>query len=102
MPTQGDESRFDESHFDALAKGDRETENLLVAHFSPAVLLYLRTRLPSNEFVEDAREETFVRVLRFFRGGHVMTDPADLPAFLHSICNNVALEILRSRHSISR
>jgi len=102
MPTPGDESRFDENHFRALARGDRETENLLIAHFSPGVLLYLRARLPSEEFVEDAREETFVRVLRFFHEGHVMTDPADLPAFLHSICKNVALEILRSRHSISR
>jgi DNA-directed RNA polymerase specialized sigma24 family protein len=97
MPTQGDESRFDESHCRALARGDRETENLLVAHFSPGVLAYLRARLPSDEFVEDAREETFLRVLRCFRTGNVI-DTARLPAFVHSICDNVAREFLRSRH----
>jgi DNA-directed RNA polymerase specialized sigma24 family protein len=73
---------------------------LLVAHFSPAVLLHLRARLPSDEFVQDLREETFRRVLRCFRGGNVMTDPASLPAFVHSICNNVTLEFLRARYSL--
>jgi DNA-directed RNA polymerase specialized sigma24 family protein len=97
MPTHGDEFLFDENFFRALARGDAKAENRLVAHFSKPVLLHLRARLRSEELVEDAREEIFLRVLRYFRAGKVMTDPAHLTSFVDAICHHVSLEFLRAR-----
>jgi RNA polymerase sigma-70 factor (ECF subfamily) len=46
--------------------------------------------------VQDARQETFLRVLAYFRSGKTLDNPASLPGFVHSVCHNVALEFLRS------
>jgi len=92
---------FDENYLRALANGDAEAENFLVAYFSRPVHVKLRVRLRSAELVQDAHQETFLRVLRYFHQGKTLDNPGSLPGFIHGVCNNVALEFLRfhTRHN---
>jgi RNA polymerase sigma-70 factor (ECF subfamily) len=95
------EPLFDENYLQALARRDADAENFLVVHFSRPVQVKLRARLRSAELVQDAHQETFLRVLRYFHQGKTLDNPASLPGFVHAVCHNVALEFLRShtRHS---
>ncbi len=46
--------------------------------------------------VQDASQETFLRVFTYFRSGKTLDNPASLPGFVHTVCHNVALEVLRA------
>ena len=87
---------FDENYLCALRDRDPDAENFLVSHFSRPVQLKLRARLRSPELIQDACQETFLRVIRYFSSGKTLDNPASLPGFVHSVCHNVALELLRS------
>ncbi|HLI82777.1 MAG TPA: sigma-70 family RNA polymerase sigma factor [Bryobacteraceae bacterium] len=87
---------FDLDYLRALQNRDPETENHLIASFSKAIQVKLQMRLRSPELVQDARQETFLRILTYFRSGKTLENPASLPGFVHSVCHNVALEFLRS------
>jgi RNA polymerase sigma-70 factor, ECF subfamily len=87
---------FDENYLRALQNRDPETENHLVASFSKAIQAKLQSRLRWPELVQDARQETFLRVFTYFRSGKTLANPASLPGFVHGVCHNVALEFLRS------
>lgn len=91
---------FDQDYLIALKDRNAEAENFLVAHFSRPVRLKLRARLRSPELIQDAWQETFLRVLAWFRSGKTLDNPSSLPGFVHSVCHNVALEFLRghTRH----
>lgn len=56
----------------------------------------MRARLRSPELVQDASQETFLRVLSYFRSGKTLDNPASLPGFVHTVCHNIALEFLRA------
>ncbi|HEY3822955.1 MAG TPA: sigma-70 family RNA polymerase sigma factor [Bryobacteraceae bacterium] len=88
-------SVFDEEYLAALSARNEAVENHLIAQFSMAVRAKLRARLRSPELAEDAYQETFLRVLGYFRSGKTLNKPASLPGFIHGMCNNVALELLR-------
>jgi RNA polymerase sigma-70 factor (ECF subfamily) len=92
---------FDENYLSALRERDPDAENYLVAHFSRPVQSKLRARLRSPELIQDACQETFLRVIRYFGSGKTLDNPSSLPGFVHSVCHNVALEFLRShtRHN---
>jgi RNA polymerase sigma-70 factor, ECF subfamily len=90
------EPLFDENYLQALARRDADAENFLVAHFSRPVQLKLRHCLRSAELAQDAHQETFLRVLRYFHQGKTLDNPGSLPGFVFSVCRNVALEFLRS------
>lgn len=90
------EPLFDENYLHALARRDADAENFLVAHFSRPVQSKLRVHLRSPELIQDARQETFLRLLRYFHQGKTLDNPHSLPGFVHSVCHNVALEFLRS------
>jgi len=90
------EPLFDENYLCALRDRDPDAENFLIAHFSRPVQLKLRARLRSPELVQDACQETFLRVIRYFSSGKTLDNAASLPGFVHSVCHNVALELLRS------
>lgn len=91
---------FDQDYLIALKDRNADAENFLVAHFSRPVRLKLRARLRSPELIQDAWQETFLRVLAWFRSGKTLDNPSSLPGFVHSVCHNVALEFLRghTRH----
>ncbi len=86
---------FDAAYLAALKVQDPEIESHLISQFSTPIKAKLRSRLRSPELVEDACQETFLRVLGYFRSGKTLNNPASLPGFIHAICNNVALELLR-------
>ncbi|MEP6533719.1 MAG: sigma-70 family RNA polymerase sigma factor [Bryobacteraceae bacterium] len=87
---------FDEKLLIALRDRDQTAEEYLAGTFSRPLSLKLASRLRSPQLIEDARQETFLRVLTYFRSGKTLDNPASLPAFLIGICNNVCLEFLRS------
>jgi RNA polymerase sigma-70 factor (ECF subfamily) len=92
---RGPDLLFDDTYLRALKDRDQDTENHLVSYFSRPVQLKLRARLRSPELVQDARQETFLRVFSYFRMGKTLDNPASLPGFVHTVCHNVALELLR-------
>ena len=87
---------FDESYLAALRARNPDVENHLISSFSTPVRLKLRARLRSPELVEDAFQETFLRVFSHFRGGKTLNNPGSLPGFVHGMCHNIAMELLRS------
>lgn len=44
----------------------------------------------------DACQETLLQVLRYFRSGKRLENPERLPAFVHTVCQRVSLEMIRS------
>jgi RNA polymerase sigma-70 factor (ECF subfamily) len=95
------EPPFDENFIRALAAQDPDAENFLIEHFARPVQAKLRSRLRSPELVQDASQETFLRIFRYFRSGKTLDNPASLPGFIHSVCHNISLELLRAhtRHA---
>jgi RNA polymerase sigma-70 factor, ECF subfamily len=92
--------QFDDEYLSALRRRDQEAENLLISYFSRPLQLKLQARLRSPELIQDARQETFLRVLSYFRSGKTLHNPASLPGFVHTVCHRVSLELLRghTRH----
>ena len=95
-PWRRTEFLLDQTFLMALRDRDREAEEYLAGAFNRPLTLKLTSRLRSPQLIEDARQETFLRVLTYFRSGKTLDNPASLPAFMIGICNNVCLEFLRS------
>jgi RNA polymerase sigma-70 factor (ECF subfamily) len=91
---------FDYAYIIALQRQDRDVESHLVTFFSKPLWCRLHARLRSPQLIEDARQETYLRVFTYFRSGKTLENPASLPAFVLSVCNNVCYELLRvhTRH----
>ena len=87
---------FDNGYLERLRGGDAETERHFVTHFSNVIRLSLRYRLRSWELIEDIRQETFLRVLNFVRSDRSLDHPERLGAYVHSVCINVMMELLRA------
>jgi RNA polymerase sigma-70 factor (ECF subfamily) len=88
---------FDREYVDRLVRGDAGTERDFVAYFGELLVLKLRPRLCSPELVEDARQETFLRVLKTLREKGGLQDPGALGSYVNSVCNNVLFETYRSQ-----
>lgn len=86
---------FDDNYVQLLLKGDPSTEEHFAQYFGELLLIKLRARLRSREMVDEARQETFVRVLTALKNG-ALNHPERLGAFVNSVCNNVLLEHYRS------
>jgi RNA polymerase sigma-70 factor, ECF subfamily len=96
---------FNEQYLRALENRDSAIEAHLVAYFRKSIRIQLRNRLRSPECVQDASQETFLRVFTHFRLGKSLQNPTSLPAFVHGVCRNVAMEMLRSssrHHQLSK
>jgi RNA polymerase sigma-70 factor (ECF subfamily) len=93
--------RFERFEFDAdyvrrLALGDAETERHFTKYFGDLLTIKLRSRLRSPALIEDARQETFVRVLATLRRDG-LASAGSLGAFVNSVCNNVLFETYRTQ-----
>jgi RNA polymerase sigma-70 factor, ECF subfamily len=86
---------FDSQYVERLIAGDPETERHFTEYFGDLLSLKLRSRLRSPAQAQDARQETFVRVLTALKNGH-LTSPESLGAFVNSVCNNVVFELYRT------
>lgn len=87
---------FDEDYVRRLTAGDPETEEHFTRYFGDLLTLKLRGRLRSAALIEDARQETFVRVLSTLRRKGGLATAESLGAFVNSVCNNVLFEAYRS------
>jgi RNA polymerase sigma-70 factor (ECF subfamily) len=87
---------FDRDYLDRLKSGDPETEVHFTRYFRELLLIKLRSRLRSPAAVEDAIQETFLRVLRAVRQPGGIQSPGGFGSFVNSVCNNVLFELYRS------
>ncbi|MCC7126497.1 MAG: sigma-70 family RNA polymerase sigma factor [Acidobacteria bacterium] len=87
---------FDQAYLDRLIGGDPSTEQHFARYFGDLLTLKLRSRLRSPELVEDARQETFRRVLVTLKEKGGLASAGSLGAFVNSVANNVLFECYRS------
>ncbi len=89
--------QFDEAYIARLCQCDPEVEAHFVAYFGQLIQIKLRHRLRSRHAIDDVRQETFARVFHILRT-EGMRQPERLGALVNSVCKNILLETLRSRH----
>jgi RNA polymerase sigma-70 factor, ECF subfamily len=92
---------FDAQYVNRLTAGDPEIEDHFTRYFGDLLTLKLRSRLRSPALVEDAKQETFVRVLTTLRKKAGLTNPQGLGSFVNSVCNNVLFEMYRSQSKVT-
>ncbi len=86
---------FNNEYVELLKAGDAATQRHFIRYFNDLLSIKLRTRLRSPQLVEEARQETFLRVLTTLnRNG--LDQPDRLGAFVNSVCNHVLFECYRS------
>jgi RNA polymerase sigma-70 factor (ECF subfamily) len=91
---------FDRAYLERLSKGDPETEAHFTRYFRELLLIKLRSRLRSAALVDDAIQETFLRVLRAVRQPGGIQSPGGFGSFVNSVCNNVLFELYRSHSRV--
>jgi RNA polymerase sigma-70 factor, ECF subfamily len=87
---------FDGPYLQRLIAGDPDTERHFTGYFGDLLSLKLRSRLRSREQIDDAKQETFARVLMSLKRKGGVKTPEALGAFVNSVCNNVVFELYRS------
>ncbi|MGE3511103.1 MAG: RNA polymerase sigma factor [Vicinamibacterales bacterium] len=87
---------FDREYVERLVGEDPETERHFTRYFGDLLTLKLRSKLRSPAQVEDAKQETFVRVLTTLKRKGGLVTPGSLGAFVNSVANNVVFELYRS------
>jgi len=87
---------FDRAYLDRLAARDPDTERHFTRYFGDLLAIKLRSRLRSPALIEDARQETFLRVLKALRQPGGIQSPGGFGAFVNSVCNNVLFEMYRA------
>ena len=90
-----DRCSFDEQYIVRLKDGDPYVQQHFTSYFGELLLIKLRARLRSPQLIEDARQETFLRVLVILRRNG-LENPERLGAFVNSVCNNVVFEMFRA------
>jgi RNA polymerase sigma-70 factor, ECF subfamily len=92
---------FDAEYLKRLTDGDGDTERDFYAYFGELLSIKLRSRLRSPQLIDDAKQETFLRVLRTLREKRNIQTPQALGSFVNSVCNNVLFELYRSESRAS-
>ncbi len=87
---------FDRPYIERLIAEDPETERHFTKYFGDLLSLKLRSRLRSPTLVEDAKQETFLRVLTTLKQKKGLATAESLGAFVNGVCNNVLFELYRS------
>jgi RNA polymerase sigma-70 factor (ECF subfamily) len=86
---------FDREYIERLIAEDAETELHFVRYFDDLLSLKLRSRLRSASLIDDAKQETFARVLKTLRQKGGLERAESLGAFVNSVCNNILFETYR-------
>jgi RNA polymerase sigma-70 factor (ECF subfamily) len=87
---------FDRQYVDRLVAEHPETERHFTQYFGTLLSMKLRSRLRSAAQVEDAKQETFLRVLTTLKKKGGLESAESLGAFVNSVCNNVLFEMYRA------
>jgi RNA polymerase sigma-70 factor (ECF subfamily) len=87
---------FNAEYVENLCAGDRQAQEHFFDYFSRLLQLKLRSRLHSQQAIEDVRQETFARVFSVLRRDGGLRQPERLGAFVNMICNHVLFEHYRS------
>jgi RNA polymerase sigma-70 factor (ECF subfamily) len=95
-PLQLHRYEFDQGYIDRLLAGDPDTEQHFARYFGDLLTMKLRSRLRSPALVEDARQETFRRVLTTLKQKGGLATAESLGAFVNGVCNNVLFEFYRA------
>jgi len=93
---------FDADYVERLVRADPEAERHFAVYFGDLLTIKLRSRLRSAALVEDARQETFVRVLSALKEKRALERPESFGAFVNSVCNNVLFEMYRSGRRVDQ
>jgi RNA polymerase sigma-70 factor (ECF subfamily) len=93
---------FDERYIAALRDRDPAAEAHFVAYFRKPIWVKAQRQLRAPDLAEDACQETLLRVFHYFRSGKRLESPERLPAFVHTVCHNVTLEMIRSKTRYSQ
>ena len=88
---------FNGEYVQRLIDGDPETERHFAAYFGELLRIKLLARVRSVQMVEDLQQETFLRVLTALRQKRSLNSPERLGAFVNAVCNNLMLELYRSK-----
>jgi RNA polymerase sigma-70 factor (ECF subfamily) len=91
---------FSYDYVQRLSAGDPEIQHDFVTHFSEVLRSKLYRVLGRQQLGEDARQETFLRVLRVLKRNG-LESPERLGAFVNGVCNNVLAEEYRSTSRLS-
>jgi RNA polymerase sigma-70 factor (ECF subfamily) len=91
-----DRFAFDKDYVDRLTTGDSETETHFSSYFGDLLFIKLRSRLRSRELVEDACQDTLLRVLNQLRKKGGIEFPERLGAYVNSVSEHVLLEFYRA------
>ena len=86
---------FDAAYVERLTRGDEATERHFTEYFGDLLTIKLRSRLRSPALVEDAKQETFLRVITALRRKG-LTSAGGLGAFVNTTCNNILFETYRA------
>jgi RNA polymerase sigma factor (sigma-70 family) len=65
------------------------------AYFSNAIGLKLRNRVRARHLIDEIRQDTFARVLKYLQSGRTIQYPERFGAFVQAVCTNVMLETMR-------
>jgi DNA-directed RNA polymerase specialized sigma24 family protein len=95
-------AQFDAGYLRRLRSGDFEIESHFTAYFSNVIWLKLRNRVRARHLIDEIKQETFARVLKYLQSGKTIEYPERFGGFVLSVCNNVMLEVLRSESRQSR
>lgn len=87
--------QFDAGYIQRLTAGEPATERHFVRYFGELLTVKLRVKRQQH-LLEDARQETLLRVLTTLRKKGGIDTPHSLGAFVNSVCNNVLLEMYRA------
>ena len=90
-------AHFDRDYVERLKGGDADTERHFTRYFGDLLTAKLRARLRSSALREDAKQETFLRVLTALRQQGRFATPEALGSFVNSVCNNVLFETYRKQ-----
>ena len=87
---------FDSAYIESLVAEDPATERHFTSYFGDLLSLKLRGRLSSPALIDDAKQETFVRVLTALKKRGGLERAETLGAFVNAVCNNVLFEMYRA------
>lgn len=85
----------DSDYLQKLRDGDPATERHFWSYYGHLLDIKLRSRVRSQHLVEEARQETILRVFATLRDP-AKRQPENLGAFINAVCNNVVFEIFRA------